>query len=410
MTSSDKLRHVVYVGYELEDRRAPHQAMGAVFLALQGHQVTYLATGSEQAPAWTSALQSLDYLKFPGSRRRAGLSLMRHLLSILRTGAVDCLYIQGAQQAVLCTWVPWLFPRLEIIYHTQDFKPLITPLYSWAEGVLARCSTQVICNEINRAKVMELVHRLRSTPAVIRTALPAAWPVPARNEGRRKKILANLPTELRAEAVLIVAGGAYMTRRRSQQLVQALAHLDQRYCLIFTGMERDNPQYENCLAEADAHEVRDRVVLLPRITYYDLLALYADCEIGVLLYCDSDLANFYQGPGRVTEYLRSGIGFVVSNYPGLELMTLKYEVGAAARPDDPADIARAIRALTPRNASGRRANAKRLRNLARTTLAYEHDARAVFGEKFSLRSEAEQIAHPLWKAITDRERVEREDD
>ena len=402
-------RRVVYIGYDLEDMQAPHQAMGAIFLAMHGHQVTYLTTGHGPAPAWTVTLATLEYVIFPRTRRRNGLSLMRHLWGLLRAGSVDCLYIQGAQQALLCAWVPRLFPEIEILYHTQDFKPLITPLYSRAERMLARRSTQVICNEINRAKVMELGHGLRVTPAVIRTALPSAWPVPDRDPAQREEILAQLPAELRTDAILLVAGGPYMARRRSKQLVQALAHLDRRYCLVFTGMELDTPRHAACLAAANAESVRDRIVLLPRIGYYELLALYAACEIGVLLYCDTDLANFYQGPGRITEYLRAGLPFVTSDYPGLELLALKYGVGVAARSTDPADIARAIRTLAPRDDADRQARAERLRLLARTTLAYEHDAQVVFGERFALRPEAEQSAHPLWHAFAGRESLESED-
>lgn len=393
-------RHIVYVGYALEDGRAPHQAMAALYLALQGHSVTYLAVASKTAlPNWAVALQTLKYTAFPGPRWSAAIALTRQLRRILATGRVDCLYVQGAQQALLCVWVPWLYPHVPILYHTQDFKPLITQLYSRAERVLARCATQVICNELNRAKVMELVHGLRETPAVIRTALPAAWPVPGRDLARRAALLAHLPEDRRSDAVLLAAGGPYMTRRQSQQLIQALAHLDPRYAVVFTGMGPDNPQRAVCLSEAQAHGVADRVVLLDRLGYYELLALYAACEIGVLLYCDSDLANFYQGPGRVTEYLRAGVPFVTSDWPGLELLTLKYGIGEAARSDDPADIARAITVLTPPDEPARHARADRLRDLAQTVLAYDHDASAVLGPRFGVQSSADQTAHPLWRAI-----------
>ncbi|SOC20415.1 glycosyltransferase [Rhodobacter maris] len=396
-----KRSRIAYIGYALEDGRAPHQAMGAIFLAANGHDVLFLATSSEPTPHWVQSLNDLAYVSFKGPRRRAGLSLIRRLFKELRTGTIDCVYVQGAQQALLCVWVPWIFPKAKVFYHTQDFKPFITWQYSMAEKMLSRRSSKVICNEINRAKVMQLVHGLPETPTVIRTSLPAPWPVPGREAKTRENVLAQIPEDVRGAAILIAAGGPYMSRRRSEELVRSLAHLDRRYCVVFTGMGVDNPLRSTCLTVAGEAGVRDRVVLLPRLGYAELLALYAACDIGALFYCDTDLANFYQGPGRVTEYLTAGIPFVTSDYPGLELLTLKYRVGEAARSTDPEDIARAIGLLGAPADESPAERAIRLSELAGTGLAYEQDARRVFAEDFSLTSPDAYLAHPVWRAIAE---------
>lgn len=402
------MKRLLYIGYELEDGRAPHQQMGAIWLALNGHDVVFLTLSNKRPPKWVNAIGTLLYKTFGGGKKGSSIRLAIELFRLLSKRSFDFCYVQGAQNAALTFWVPFVFPNQKLIYHTQDFKPNITRLYSRAEGIFSRRSGLVICNEINRAKVMELVHGLHATPAVIRTSLPAEWPVPRRDPTLRRKVLAELPAgPLPDDAVLLAAGGPYMDRRRSKQLVRALAHLDQRYCLVFTGLSTDNPKRGTCLAEAEGYGVRDRIVLLPRLAYYDLLALYAACDIGILLYCDTDLANFYQGPGRVTEYLRAGIPFVTSDYPGLELLTLKYGVGAAARSTDPVDIARAIRSLEPRDGVDQAARAERLRRIAKTSLAYENDARLVFKERFALRPAVEQVAHPLWQALARSEMVDR---
>ncbi|WP_457936087.1 glycosyltransferase [Mesorhizobium sp. 10J20-29] len=399
MNNSDytKMR-ILFVGYELTQSRAPHQAMAAIWLAANGHRVTYFAVGSEACQNWTDRLQGLTYLAFPGPRRLAGLALIRALFLRLYEGNVDCLYVQGAQQSVLCAWVPLVFPNLRIIYHTQDFKPLITRSYSRAERFLARRSHMVICNEINRAKVMELVHELRCTPEVIRTALPANWPVPGRSIEVRKAVLSRLPERLHSdEAVLLATGGPYMPRRKSYELVQSLAHLERSYCLVFTGMLPGSPEAEACLKTAELAGVRSRIVLLPRLDYQQLLTVYAACEIGILLYCDTDLANFYQAPGRLTEYLRAGIPYVASNFPGLELTALKYGTGEVADPNDPADIARAIRTLRPIDNKTRLGVAKQMQRIACSPLAYELDANRVLGRLFA--SDPMYSQHPWWTEL-----------
>lgn len=390
-------KSVVYIGYELQDGRAPHQSMGAIWLAINGHKVTYLTLSRIPPPRWVNDIPTLEYRAFAGNRRAAGVRLARALRKILASDKPDYCYVQGAQQAALSLWVPKAFPRQKLIYHTQDYKPHIAKLYSWAEGVFARQCDLVICNEINRAKVMELVQKLPRTPEVIRTSLPARWHVPERGE-MRDRVLAELAPERRATAVLIAVGGSFMPRRKSRELVQSLTHLSEDHVLVFTGMAEGSdrrPECERCAQEAG---VADRIIYLDRLEYFELLALYSACEIGVLLYCDTDLANFYQGPGRVTEYLRAGIPFVTSNYPGLELLVMKYDAGEVADPNDPKDIARALKALTPSDEGQRAQTAARLQETANTQLSYEHGARAVLGKLFS--EDPGYATHRFWAGIT----------
>lgn len=394
------MKKVVYVGYELEDGRAPHQAMGAIWLALNGHDVTFLTRSNKSAPKWVGAIKTLTYKAFGGSRRSSSVKLARQLRSLLLQQDVDFCYVQGAQNAALTFWVPFLLPKQKLVYHTQDFKPYITRFYSWAERILSRRCDLVICNEINRAKVMELFHGLSQTPAVIRTSLPEPWHIPE-GCGMRASLLSRIPSIRRDGAIFIAAGGPFMPRRKSRELVQALAHLGDEFHLVFTGMPEGSDRMRDCRKCAEDAGVADRIVFLERLEYFDLLSLYSSCDIGVLLYCDTDLANFYQGPGRVTEYMRSGIPFVTSDYPGLELLVLKYGAGAVADPNSPKDIARALETLKPVNDRARAETARRLMDTARSVLSYEQGARAVLGKYFS--EDPNYANHTFWSTIASEE-------
>jgi glycosyltransferase involved in cell wall biosynthesis len=392
-----KTRHVIYVGYELLDGRAPHQAMGAVWLALNDYSVTYLTFGTGAQPRWLESLPSMRYRSLSGSSIVAALKLAACLAKMLVTGKASTVYVQGAQQCVVCAWIPIIFPNVTLVYHTQDFKPNLPSLYSRAERWIARRARLVICNEINRAKVMQLKHGLGQTPQVIRTSLPAKWPVPECQDQVRDAILSTFCTQSELRPVLISAGGPYMPRRRSDELIQALALLPHHYKLVFTGMDEHHPQWNTCRRRAHELGLEGRISFLPRLSYSELLSLYAASDVGMLLYSDDDLANFYQGPGRVTEYLKAGIPFVTSNFPGLELLVVKYGLGSAVDPADPASIARGLQALELHEDSDRTNRSKRLRELAYTTLAYEHDAKRVFNVMFSSASNYYQ--HPFWEAI-----------
>lgn len=377
-TKEEELRlRVTYVGYEVGEDRAPHQAMAAVWLAERAHSVEYLTARRFEPPNWLTAMETLSFVfGHVRSRRLGAVVIALKLVARALSGRTDVLYVQGAQNTVIALAAAVLRRGTTLVYHTQDYKPRITRTYSLAERLLSRMADHVICNEVNRGRVMAAVNRLPENPDVIRTALPANWPVPDVRHAARRDLASRHGLAFGPDDCLIAAGGRYRGRRASYSLLQAVSELPDNYYVVFTGMEAGAPEVADCLAVAEDLSLGRRVIVEKSLRYEELLSLYTACDLGMLLYTDDDIANFYQGPGRLTEYLRAGLPVVASRFPGLELLVLKYSIGATADPDSPSEIAAAVSSLDLPPSRERRAE---LRELATGLLCYERGADEVLG-------------------------------
>jgi glycosyltransferase involved in cell wall biosynthesis len=154
-------------------------------------------------------------------------------------------------------------------------------------------------------------------------------------------------------------------------VVKAMTALSDAYVLVFTGMDRDSFSFRKAEEAIAAADMEKRVVYLGDLSFDELLRYTTCCDIGLLLYPDDGVGNFYQAPGRLTEYLRCGLPFVTSNFPGLELLTLKFGLGIACNPESSQEIALAIQAIGNRNFEESQSERCRLKRLAITEFIYE---------------------------------------
>jgi glycosyltransferase involved in cell wall biosynthesis len=132
--------------------------------------------------------------------------------------------------------------------------------------------------------------------------------------------------------------------------------------LVFTGMVEGTPAVKGLRKSAANVGAANRIITLERLPFDEMQRYTAACDVGILLYPNDGIGNFYQAPGRLTQYLACGLPVLASDFPSLELLILKHGLGA---------IARGLSALMEMPAEQRRQRATRLRALARTELCYD---------------------------------------
>jgi glycosyltransferase involved in cell wall biosynthesis len=76
-----------------------------------------------------------------------------------------------------------------------------------------------------------------------------------------------------------------------------------------------------------------------------VVRLAAGADVGIVPYRNTSLNNYLTLPNKLFEYLAAGVPVVASDFPEVRRVVLGHGVGATFDPEDPADIARAVRAV-----------------------------------------------------------------
>ena len=352
---------------------APHHFMSATWLAHQGWPLLCITDGQPNETEYSTPLG-----KFPIEVVTAGGRIGKqvgYLLKLLKhrfTGPKKIFLVQGSPVCP-AAWVGLLgVPRQRVIYETLDFlEPGRYPFWEFFERRFARRAGNVLSNDPCRARFIGSHYRLRKLVVVERTALPTAWPTPERDESLRAQILAKVGRSNDSNARLIITGGSFSAVRLGMELLQALALLPENYIMVFSGTKPGSAQEQKTNEAIRAAGVEHRAVILGFLEFDELLRQYAAGDIGILLYPNDGVGNFFQAPGRLTQYVGCGLPFVASNFPGLELLTLKHHLGATCDPTAPAAIAAAIRSIGDQSNEALAAWRTQLRQVAKHELSYD---------------------------------------
>jgi glycosyltransferase involved in cell wall biosynthesis len=358
---------LTYLGIGRPLEGAPHQYMAAIWLSATGFALRVVAAESGEARAWPTPLGSLPLQPRGKDLLPPRLTTLCQLLKIRFSGrGPRVFYIQGASNTAAALIALLLVPRRRILYHSQDFlEPGRHRFWEFFERRFARRAGAVILNEENRARFMQSHYRLRSPVVVLPTLLPKAWSVPPYDPAVRARLTSRLRQRDRPVR-LIFAGGPFSDKRCGSYLLSALKRLEPNYNVVFT----NDAGGRSAAAVADAG-LADRAVVMGVLPYQEMLRHMAACDAGLLLYPNDGIGNFYQCPGRFSEYLRCGLAVVASNFPSLELPITKYDLGRTCDPSSPAAISQALREVCEVRDAERAARRRRLRTIAEQNFVYD---------------------------------------
>ena len=103
--------------------------------------------------------------------------------------------------------------------------------------------------------------------------------------------------------------------------------------------------------EEEIHEAIRSMGLGSKVLYLGcldrstLLDITSACDVGVVIYRNSCLNNYYCAPTKLYEYLACGLPVVAPDFPGVRDLVSEANIGRLFDPEDPASIDAAIRGV-----------------------------------------------------------------
>lgn len=349
-------------------------------LYVLGGKINRIDKVKEMSPGitWIEA-DTRNMFAFTWKLRSIYKQIKPDLIYFYNPGTIPCAYLSGI-----------FFSRTKFVYHNDEYlEPKSFPIYKKFEKNFCQNACLVVCNEPNRARFMAAEYHLREAPLAVPGALskfmapqadaPAGW-------GKEKK-----------DFVDLVYAGGIEESRLILYILRSLNFLPKNFRLTIFGQGATNNDYwQRCEQVIESSNLRERVIINNPIPNEELLQKLLKYDVGVLLYNDDTLGNYYCQPQKLYEYVACGMPVVGPNYAGMELTILKYGLGAVCHPKSPESIARAILQVAAPNSDERMNQFRRMRRVFFESLAYENNVSSL-KEAFERIKEGEYAPGTLKK-------------
>lgn len=263
------------------------------------------------------------------------LSLLKTLM-YSRFGKFDVIYIHSqslSARAALTFIGPKRGKRL--VYHEPDFyDPIDYPIYTRLEKAFCRKVDLYLNNEFHRAYITQSYYGIKCPICIAPPNLPSYWPIPAYSNNLRNRMC-----DGKSGQFVLMLDTSFGEKRMVPQLFEALAILPPHFRLVMGGAAHRKDDVDTLLKGL---KIENRVLRLPRVDLLRLLEHTVNADAGVLLCQNNDLGNFFTAPGKLTEYLISGLPVLATGHTGLENLVLRYGLGESVDATRPEKIAEGI--------------------------------------------------------------------
>ncbi|HOY30155.1 MAG TPA: glycosyltransferase [Flavobacteriales bacterium] len=141
--------------------------------------------------------------------------------------------------------------------------------------------------------------------------------------------------------ILMLQGSGINVQRGGEEAVEAMQQLPECLLLIIGGGDAW-PVLEQLVR---THQLHDRVRMLPRMPYEQMMQYTRNADLGLSLDKDTNLNYRFSLPNKLFDYFRASIPVLVTDLPEVAGLVRRYDAGVVVPSPEPSIIAREVRAL-----------------------------------------------------------------
>ncbi|MGV3636451.1 MAG: glycosyltransferase [Flavobacteriales bacterium] len=258
------------------------------------------------------------------------------LLSFSRFGLV----VANDLDTLLASYVAARLRRREIVYDSHEFftevpelvhRPVVRRFWLAIERWIFPKLRHIIT--VNDSIASAYRERYGQSLAVVRNI-----PMARELGSLRSREELGLPAD---RFVLILQGSGINVQRGGEEAVEAMRQLPGCLLLIIGGGDAW-PVLEKLV---HTHQLHDRVRMLPRMPYEQMMQYTRNADLGLSLDKDTNLNYRFSLPNKLFDYFRASIPVLVTDLPEVAGLVRRYDAGVVVPSPEPSVIAREVRAL-----------------------------------------------------------------
>lgn len=328
---------------------APHQIMSSIYFAENGAKGIQLCLGEMGKENRSEFGKSGFPIVFVSENKRGIIAFAMRVIKIRKVFSKyakesenTIFYLQGCPALVTTYLAFFSFIPKKFIYHTQDFiDPDSSRLWSFFEGLASRKAYHVISNDRSRAKLLQVLYRLKREPFVIPTYLPNTYMtsvinVESSNVEKMDEYKYLYSSSSDNNTLLLFHPGPLVSKRCGAEIIDAIYKIESsKVILVTTGGDESFIEKQSLVKYRQLIN-EGRIIEFPNLNYRELFIIGSLCRIGLLFYRNDGIGNFFQCPGRLTEYMWMGLAILMSDFPSFLLLekTIPYGVTCNSESSD----------------------------------------------------------------------------
>ncbi len=247
-----------------------------------------------------------------------------------RSDFVFCLALDGVLAGVVAKRFR---PSLRLIFdsnelHLESFNSrLKRAVWKPLQAIAIRCSDAILHAEPNR---MEYFKKKYGGGTKVQTVI----------ENFPHYHAKGLPPDPGDGPVKVIYLGALGNDRYTHELIVAGRAMEGVVELDFVGFA--TPEVMADLDRRYGKKPAPNIRILPPVAYDEIPVLLENYHIGIALYKNTNLNNYFCAPNKVYDYLMSGMAVIANDYPGLRKVLEDRRLGACLTEVTPASFGNAV--------------------------------------------------------------------